>query len=138
MPHAIEMKDGKLLTPFGIRDLLEAVSDYAGEELAREIEEYIDTNVADIDDYEKEFDRLEQENERLADHYRGPERHPGRGGCFGHTPARHSAEPYPDAGSGQDHPPDDPSRAVRELRTTKHGALVIRTRAYKPAHKYAP
>ena len=71
MPHAIEMKDGKLLTPFGIRDLLEAVSDYAGEELAREIEEYIDTNVADIDDYEKDFDRLEQENERLADHYRG-------------------------------------------------------------------
>lgn len=71
MPHAIEMKDGKLLTPFGIRDLLEAVSDYAGEELAREIEEYIDTNVANIDDYEKEFDRLEQENERLADHYRG-------------------------------------------------------------------
>lgn len=71
MPHAIEMKDGKLLTPFGIRDLLEAVSDYAGEELAREIEEYIDTNVADIDDYEKEFDRLEQENERLADYYRG-------------------------------------------------------------------
>lgn len=71
MPHAIEMKDGKLLTPFGIRDLLEAVSDYTGEELAREIEEYIDTNVADIDDYKKEFDRLEQENERLADHYRG-------------------------------------------------------------------
>ena len=71
MPHAIEMKDGKLLTPFGIRDLLEAVSDYAGEELAREIEEYIDTNVADIDDYEKEFDCLERENERLADHYRG-------------------------------------------------------------------
>lgn len=71
MPHAIEMKDGKLLTPFGIRDLLDAVRDYAGEELAREIESYIDTNVADIDDYEKEFDRLEQENERLADHYRG-------------------------------------------------------------------
>ena len=70
MPHAIEMKDGKILTPFGIRDLLEAVSDYASEELAREIESYIDTNVADIDDYEKEFGRLEQENERLADHYR--------------------------------------------------------------------
>lgn len=70
MPHAIEMKDGKILTPFSIRDLLEAVSDYAGEELAREIESYINTNVVDIDDYEKEFDRLEQENERLADHYR--------------------------------------------------------------------
>lgn len=33
MPHAIELKDGKLLTPFGIRDLLDAVQDYAGEEL---------------------------------------------------------------------------------------------------------
>lgn len=47
------MKDGKLLTPFGIRDLLDAVEDYAGEELRREIEEYIETNVEDIDDYEK-------------------------------------------------------------------------------------
>ena len=70
MPHAIEMKDGKLLTPFGIRDLLEAVSDYAGEDLAREIESYINTNVEDIDDYEKEYDRMEQDNERLADHQR--------------------------------------------------------------------
>ena len=46
------------------------MSDYAGEELAREIESYIDTNVADIDDYEKEYDRMEQDNERLADHQR--------------------------------------------------------------------
>ena len=42
MPHALKMKDGKLLTPFGIRDLLDAVEDYAGEELRREIEEYIE------------------------------------------------------------------------------------------------
>ena len=70
MPHAIEMKDGKILTPFGIRDLLDAVQDYAGEELRREIESYIETNVEDIDDYEKEYDRMEQDNERLADHYR--------------------------------------------------------------------
>lgn len=41
MPHAIELKDGKILTPFGIRDLLDAVQDYAGEELRREIESYI-------------------------------------------------------------------------------------------------
>ena len=66
MPHVLKMKDGKLLTPFGIRDLLDAVEDYAGEELRREIEEYIDTNVEDIDDYEKEYDRME----RLADHQR--------------------------------------------------------------------
>jgi hypothetical protein len=64
------MKDGKLLTPFGIRDLLDAVQDYAGEELRLEIESYIDTNVEDIDDYEKEYDRMEQDNERLADHQR--------------------------------------------------------------------
>ena len=70
MPHAIELKDGKILTPFGIRDLLDAVQDCAGEELRREIESYIDTNVEDIDDYEKEFDRMEQDNERLADHQR--------------------------------------------------------------------
>ena len=70
MPHVLKMKDGKLLTPFGIRELLDAVQDYAGEELSREIEEYIETNVQDIDDYEKEYDRMEQENERLADHQR--------------------------------------------------------------------
>ena len=50
MPHVLKMKDGKLLTPFGIRDLLDAVQDYAGEELCREIEEYIETNVQDIDE----------------------------------------------------------------------------------------
>lgn len=27
MPHVLKMKDGKLLTPFGIRDLLDAVQD---------------------------------------------------------------------------------------------------------------
>ena len=70
MPHAIEMKDGKILTPFGIKDMLDAVQDYAGEELRREIESYIDTNVENIDDYEKEYDRMEQDNERLADHQR--------------------------------------------------------------------
>ena len=30
MPHVLKMKDGKLLTPFGIRDLLDAVQDYEG------------------------------------------------------------------------------------------------------------
>ena len=70
MPHSIELIDGSILTPFGIRDLLDAVEDYAGEELRREIESYIDTNVEDIDDYEKEYDRMEQDNERLADHQR--------------------------------------------------------------------
>ena len=43
---------------------------YAGEELRREIEEYIETNMEDIDDYEKEYDRMERDGERLADHQR--------------------------------------------------------------------
>ena len=70
MPHAIEMKDGKILTPFGIRDLLDAVQDYAGEELRREIEEYIETNVQDIDDYEKEYDRMDRELDMARAHQR--------------------------------------------------------------------
>ena len=70
MPHVLKMKDGKFLTPFGIHDLLDAVEDYAGEELRREIEEYIDNNVQDIDDYEKEYERMERDGERLANHYR--------------------------------------------------------------------
>ena len=70
MPHVLKMKDGKLLTPFVIRDLLDAVQDYAGEELRREIEEYIEINVQDIDEYEKEYDRMEQENPAGEVNYR--------------------------------------------------------------------
>ena len=70
MPHVLKMKDGKLLTPFGIRDLLDAVQDYAGEELRREKESYIDTTVEDIGDYEQDYAPREQDNERLADHQR--------------------------------------------------------------------
>ena len=70
MPHSIELIDGNILTPFGIRDLLEAVRDYAGEELAQEIENYVSENVEDIDEYDQEFDRLEKESEQTADHYR--------------------------------------------------------------------
>ena len=70
MPHVLKMKDGKLLTPFGIRDLLDAVEDYAGEELRREIEEYIETDVEDIDDYEKEYDRMDRELDMARDHQR--------------------------------------------------------------------
>lgn len=70
MPHVLKMKDGKLLPPFGLGDLLDAVQDYAGEELRKEIESYLEENVQDTDAYEKEFDRMERECERLADHQR--------------------------------------------------------------------
>ena len=58
MPHLIRLKDGSLLTPFDIRDLLDAVEQCAGGELRQEIESYINLNVEDIDDYEKEYDRM--------------------------------------------------------------------------------
>ena len=51
MPHLIQLKDGSLLTPFDIGDLLDAVEQCAGGELRQEIESYIDLNVEDIDDY---------------------------------------------------------------------------------------
>ena len=54
MPHLIQLKDGSLLTPFDIRDLLDAVEQCAGRELRQEIESNINLNVKDIDDYEKE------------------------------------------------------------------------------------
>ena len=70
MPHSIELVDGSILTPFGFRDLMDAVRDYAGEELAQEIENYVSENVEDIEEYEQEFDRMEKESEQTADHYR--------------------------------------------------------------------
>ena len=46
MPHLIQLKDGSLLTPFDIRDLLDAVEQCAGRELRQEIESYpADTGV---------------------------------------------------------------------------------------------
>ena len=70
MPHVLKMKDGKLLTPFSIRDLAESDARERIGQLRREIEEYVETSVEDIDDYEKEYDRMEHDNERLADHQR--------------------------------------------------------------------
>ena len=70
MPHLIQLKDGSLLTPFDIRDLLDAVEQCAGRELRQEIESYINLNVEDIDDYEKEYDRMEKELDMARDHQR--------------------------------------------------------------------
>ena len=63
-------KDGSLLTSFDIRDLLDAVEQCAGGELRQEIESYIDLNVEDIDDYEKEYDRMDRELDMARDHQR--------------------------------------------------------------------
>ena len=33
MPHALRLKDGKLITPFDLEDVLEIVEGYAGDEV---------------------------------------------------------------------------------------------------------
>ena len=70
MPHLIQLKDGSLLTPFDIRDLLDAVEQCAGGELREALEDYISENVGDIDDYEKEYDRMDRELDMARDHQR--------------------------------------------------------------------
>lgn len=127
MPHALKMKDGKLLTPFGIRDLLDAVEDYAGEELRREIEEYIETNVEDIDDYEKEYDRMERDGERLADHQRSVL-------CNIRDEVDALDALLQDTRLNRRRM----QGAVRSTENCKHGALAARTRTNKRAYKYAP
>lgn len=131
MPHALKMKDGKLLTPFGIRDLLDAVEDYAGEELRREIEEYIETNVEDIDDYEKEYDRMERDGERLADHQRSVL-------CNIRDEVDALDALLQDTRLNRRRMQGAVRIIQQMIENCKHGALAARTRMNKRAYKYAP
>ena len=68
MPHVLRLKDGKLITPFDLEDVLEIVKEYAGDE----VRQYLAENLSDTDALEKELDRLyrehEEDLERLGDH----------------------------------------------------------------------
>ena len=70
MPHVLKLKDGKLITPFDLEDVLEIVKEYAGDE----VRQYLAENLSDTDALEKELDRLyrehEEDLERLGDHQR--------------------------------------------------------------------
>ena len=70
MPHVLRLKDGKLITPFDLEDVLEIVEGYAGDE----VRQYLAENLSDTDALEKELDRLyrehEEDLERLGDHQR--------------------------------------------------------------------
>ena len=70
MPHVILLKDGSLLTPFGIRDLLDAVEQCAGSDLREALESYISENVSDIAEYESEYERMDRELDMARDHQR--------------------------------------------------------------------
>ena len=64
MPHVLRMKDGKFITPFDLDDVLEAVEEYAGDE----VRQYLEENLSDTVNLEKELD--EEELERQGDHQR--------------------------------------------------------------------
>ena len=70
MPHVLRMKDGKFITPFDLDDVLEAVEEYAGDE----VRQYLEENLSDTADLEKELDGMyrehEEELERQGDHQR--------------------------------------------------------------------
>lgn len=59
LPHIIKLKDGRLATPFGIRDVLDAVEEYAGDEVRR----YLEENISDAEELEAELDALEKGQE---------------------------------------------------------------------------
>lgn len=70
MAYSVELKDKKLLVILSLDDALEAVGEYARDELKRYLASYYEANLADVDDYEKVFDRMEQEAEMRREHYR--------------------------------------------------------------------
>lgn len=70
MPHVILMKDGSLLTPYGLKDLLDAVEQCADSGLREALEAYISENVSDISEYEREYECMERELDMARDHQR--------------------------------------------------------------------
>ena len=69
MAYSVELKDKKLFVILSLDDALEAVGEYAGDELKRYLASYCEINLADVDDYEKIFDQMEQEAEKRQEHY---------------------------------------------------------------------
>lgn len=70
MPYVMKLRDGSLETVFGLRDALELVGRYGGWEL----QHYLEENISDAKELEKELDALdkerEEELERQGDHQR--------------------------------------------------------------------
>ena len=68
MPHVIELKEGRLITPFSLEDVLREIDSAMGYEVRQYIEEW----KADVDD-DREADRYdraeaEKELEQVKDH----------------------------------------------------------------------
>lgn len=70
MPHVIKLKDGTLITPFGVSDVLETVENYVGCEVREYLEEYLAEAAQDCSDYEGQIKEYEKDTEKLQEHQR--------------------------------------------------------------------
>ena len=70
MAYSVELKDQQLLVILSLDDALEAVGEYAGEELKRYLASYYEVNLADGDDYEKILDQMVQDAEMRREQHR--------------------------------------------------------------------
>lgn len=69
MPHVLKLKDGKMITPLDVGDVLEAVEAYAGNEVRQYVEAYMADNLQDAADWEEQANDYEKQMERQGDHY---------------------------------------------------------------------
>lgn len=68
MPHVLKLKDGKLITPFDVGDVLETVEEYAGQEVRQYIEEYLEDNIQEAADFEAQLSDYELQMERQGEY----------------------------------------------------------------------
>lgn len=66
MPHVMELKDGRLATPFDYDDFLELVEEYMGHEARR----YLEDERCENEGLEKEIEVLNKDYDEMADGYR--------------------------------------------------------------------
>jgi hypothetical protein len=71
MAHGMKLKDGRIITVLEMKDVLETIEEYAGQEPRRYIEDWL----ADIEQDKLNFDAQEKDYEsrmeQQGDHYRG-------------------------------------------------------------------
>ena len=70
MPHVITARDGRNHTIFDERDILSLVDEYAGFEIRRDLEEWLEEKKALTAEAEQAAKEYETENDQLRNHQR--------------------------------------------------------------------
>lgn len=70
MAHVMKLKDGRMVTAFHLKDVLEVVEEYAGQEPRRYIEDYISEAEQDSLDFEAQEKYYGERLERMEAHQR--------------------------------------------------------------------